>query len=636
MHNQITTTTIMTSRTTILVILLALLTLAGQAKDKIFERPAFKAQTSTNLLPVKVELTKKATIVHFRMNCAHGRDWSMTGAQLKCNGNSYVCQQGHIITHQGTTVLADDSFEFGKEYEKNAQQDSVVLYFDPLPKDALTFDFLEGEGPGSWKFFGIRLDNKLYPYRLPEYQKPVDNGEPLKPLTLKYGQCKLTVDRDSSLMFASAYAENYITGLYEAENPMKDTYLISVYPTAYPTFIGPHIPHWDLDQFKGLLIAGETLTLSFDEAASLAYMHDFAAGKPNPRQCVQVGGSIGDLNQVLFDYPGLACGWPAETPAYKAGQTFAEWSEQLWQNMSKLRQEMLQRPDYTRRQKDFIQLYIDWIYLFVRENYTRSLRYRMHPATDSTWAKLGETYTLVDPHAKDLQLYRDGRSYYLPLYNNSSAISNRLAYLETNGLDHGEVYEAMKGMAESQTIAKRMIDCEVQSDSVINSVHPYFQPMLRAFNDSTRVLVERTRIIGEKRKRTAPDVPGDQLVQAIVNQYPGKVVFVDLWATWCGPCMRGINAMESLKKKLEGRNVVFVYLTNETSKLNDWTIQVVNIPGEHYRVSTAVFSQIPNLDGIPQYYLYDDKGQRIWEHTGFGDESLKIIEEEINKALINN
>ena len=93
---------------------------------------------------------------------------------------------------------------------------------------------------------------------------------------------------------------------------------------------------------------------------------------------------------------------------------------------------------------------------------------------------------------------------------------------------------------------------------------------------------------------------------------------------------------ESLKKKLEGRNVVFVYLTNETSKLNDWTKQVVNIPGEHYRVSTAVFSQIPNLDGIPQYYLYDDKGQRIWEHTGFGDESLKIIEEEINKALINN
>ena len=616
-------------------ILFAMTTMAVQAKDKVIERPAYRSQTSGDLRPMKVELTKKATIVHFHMNCAHGRNWSMTGAQLKCNGNNYAFQQGRIITHDGTVVLADDSFELGKEYVKNMQQDSVILYFDSLPKNALTFDFLEGEGPGSWQFLGIRLDNQLYPYRLPEYQKPVDNGEPLKPLTLKYGQCKLAVDKDSSLMFAASYTQNPVTGANEHETPAEDTYLISVYPAAFPTFLGPYIPHWDLNQFKGLLVAGETLTLSFDEAACVAYHHDFAAGKPAPRQCVQAGGSIGDLNQVLLDNPGLAFGWSNEVPKYEAGQTFAEWSEQLWQNMSKLRQEMLQSPDYTRRQKDFIQLYIDWIYLFVRENYTRSLRYRMHPAADSVWAKLDKTYTLIDPHAKDLQLYRDGRSYYLPLYNNYSAasVSNRLAYLDANGLNHGEVYEAMKGMAESQTIAKRMIHCEVQPDSVINSVHPYFQPMLRAFNDTTRILVERMKTEGEKRKRTAPDVSGDQLVQSIVNQYPGKVVFVDLWATWCGPCMRGIQAMEPLKKKLAGRDVVFVYLTNESSKINDWNRQIINIPGEHYRVSSAVFNQIPNLNGIPQYYLYDGKGKRVWEHTGFGgDETLKYIEEAIRKA----
>lgn len=620
--------------TFLLTIVMMMAVATVQAKDRVFDRPAYRSQTSGDLRPVKVELTKKATIVHFRMNCAHGRDWSMTGAQLKCNGNNYAYQQGRIISHDDTRVLSDDSFELGKEYKKNEQQDSVILYFDPLPKDALTFDYLEGEGPGSWKFIGIRLDNQLYPYRLPKYKKPVDNGEPLKPITLKYGQCKLTIDKDSSQMFAGAYTENPVTGVSETENPAKDTYLISVYPAAYPTFIGPYIPHWNLNQFKGLLIAGETLTLSFDEAAGTAYTHDFAAGKPDALQCVQAGGSIGDLNQVLLDYPGLACGWPDETPAYVDGQTFTEWSEQLWQNISKLRQEMLQNPDYTRRQKDFIQLYIDWIYLSIRENYNRSLLYKMHPAGAETWAKLNETYTLKDPHAKDLQLYRDGRSYWLPLYNNNSTISDRLAYLETNGMYHSEVYETMKGMAEAQAIAKRMMDCQVQTDEVINSVHPYFQPMIRAFNDSTRALVERTRMIGEKRKHIAPNVPGDQLVQAIVNQYPGKVVFVDLWATWCGPCMRGINAMEPIKKQLEGRDVVFVYLTNESSKLNDWNKQVINIPGEHYRVSSAIFSQIPNIDGIPQYYIYNRKSNRVWEHTGFdGDETLNAIKRTIIKEL---
>ena len=618
--------------TALLTIIMMLIVTPVQAKDKIIERPAFRSETSSDLCPVKVELTKKATIVHFHVNCRF-RAWNMQGAYLECNGKTFAYQSGRIITHDGADVLSDEPIELKKEYD-NALSDSLILMFDPLPKDAKTFDFLEGDKPSYWKYLGIRIDNQLYPYRLPEYQKPVDKGEPLKPLTLKYGQCKLTVDKDSSLMFAAGYTQNPVTGANEHETPAKDTYLISVYPAAFPTFLGPYIPHWDLNQFKGLLVAGETLTLSFDEAACVAYQHDFAAGKPDPRQCVQAGGSIGDLNQVLIDNPGLALGWSNEVPKYEAGQTFAEWSEQLWQNMSKLRKEMLQSPDYTRRQKDFIQLYIDWIYLLVRENYTRSLRYRMHPAADSIWKKLDETYTFIDPHAKDLQLYRDGRSYYLPLYNNYSKVSDRLAYLEANGLNHGEVYEVMTGMAEAQTIAKRMMDCEVQPDSMINRVHPYFQPMLRAFNDTTKVLVERMRIEGEKRKRTAPDVPGDQLVQAIVNQYPGKVVFVDLWATWCGPCMRGIQAMEPLKKKLADRDVVFVYLTDESSRLNDWNKQVIDIPGEHYRVSSAVWKQIPNVPGIPKYYLYDSEGKRVWEHLGFGgDETLKDIEEAIRKAI---
>lgn len=620
--------------TALLTIIMMLIVTPVQAKDKIIERPAFRAETSSDLCPVKVELTKKATIVHFHVNCRF-RAWNMQGAYLECNGKTFAYQSGRIITHDGADVLSDEPFELMKEYD-NALSDSLILMFDPLPKDAKTFDFLEGDKPSYWKYLGIRLDHQLYPYRLPEYQKPVDNGEPLKPLTLNYGQCKLTVDKDSSLMFAAGYTQNPVTGANEHETPAKDTYLISVYPAAFPTFLGPYIPHWDLNQFKGLLVAGETLTLSFDEAACVAYQHDFAAGKPDPRQCVQAGGSIGDLNQVLIDNPGLALGWSNEVPKYEAGQTFAEWSEQLWQNMGKLRQVMLQSPDYTRRQKDFIQLYIDWIYLFVRENYTRSLRYRMHPAADSIWKKLDETYTFIDPHAKDLQLYRDGRSYYLPLYNNYSeaSVSNRLAYLDDNGLNHGEVYEVLKGMAESQAIAKWMIEYNVQSDSMINRVHPYFQPMLHAFYDSTRELVKRMMDEGEKRKRTAPDVPGDQLLQAIVNQYPGKVVFVDLWATWCGPCMRGIQAMEPLKKKLADRDVVFVYLTDESSRLNDWNKQVIDIPGEHYRVSSAVWKQIPNVPGIPKYYLYDSEGKRVWEHLGFGgDETLKDIEDAIRKAI---
>ena len=118
-----------------------------------------------------------------------------------------------------------------------------------------------------------------------------------------------------------------------------------------------------------------------------------------------------------------------------------------------------------------------------------------------------------------------------------------------------------------------------------------------------------------------------------MDEHPGKIVFFDLWATWCGPCKRGIEAMEPLKEKLKGKDVVFVYITDESSFMNAWTESVLKIPGIHYRISSMKWKEIPIPGGIPQYYLYDRQGKKVWEQTGFNDEVLKDIEVQINKAL---
>ena len=130
---------------------------------------------------------------------------------------------------------------------------------------------------------------------------------------------------------------------------------------------------------------------------------------------------------------------------------------------------------------------------------------------------------------------------------------------------------------------------------------------------------------------TAPEVPADQLLQAIAKQYPGKVIFFDLWATWCGPCKKGIEAMEPLKEQMKDKDVVFVYLTDGSSPVGAWKNYVLKIPGRHYRIGSL--SELPAITGIPQYYLYDRQGQCVWEQTGFGDETLQVIETEIGKAL---
>ena len=587
----------------ILMFCFIVLTLSAQAKNKVIDRPAFKSTNTGSIIPVKVELTKKATIVHFRVDCAHWRDWSMDGARLESSGKTYTFQQGRILTHDGTTVLADDAFEIARKYTKNEQQDSLILTFEPLPKEAKTFDYLESDNEGPWKIYGIRLDNQLYPLILPPYQKPIDNGEPLKPLTLKYGEATatLTLHGGGAFTYFGDPSRDPITGQYESKTQYSDSTTFYCHPAYVAT--RPIIEGGIAGQFPLILIPGETFTLEADATACWALKRDFAAGKPTFNDCYRLGGTLGDLNQVLLENKFLQYSVIKGLPTYDGGDT-SVWCDALWQSLDTLRRGVVERHGYTHRQQDFLRLLLE-------DYYVRTV----------------QAHTLTDLHAHDLMLFRDGRSYYLP------PRAERLPYLEANGLNHGEVYEMLKGFAEAQKIGEKMRQGTVQPDSVIEAVHPYFQPVLRAFNDTTRVLVERLQREAKDRMRPTPDVPGDQVLQTSASQYPGKAVFFDLWATWCGPCKKGIAAMEPMKEQLKNKDVVFVYLTNESSPINEWNDYVIKIPGQHYRIPSALWNQIPGLGAIPQYYLYDRQGKRAWAHVGFGEETLEVIKTEIEKAL---
>ena len=620
----------------IITALLAAFCLTACTGDKVIERPAFRSASSIDIFPVKVELTKEATIVHFHIFCADWRTWDMTGARLEADGQTFACQQGRIITHEGSEVLVDEAFEFGKDYEKEARKDSVILYFDPLPRGTKTFDYIEGDNHNSWKFYGIRLDNKLYPELLPAYQPRKDDGKPLEPITLKYGDATATFtilgDTVNDFGWVGDYSRDPITSEYNVKDERDGNvcrYFQPAYTAIMPTFIGPRLDTDGFgDQYNMLVIPGETLTIDFDPAACNAWIYDFTAGKPS-HHGYRLGGTLGDINEVLLEYKKhFFLNLMSEIPAYDEVKDFPEWREKLWQNLDTLRQGVMKRQDYTRRQKDFFTLLIDRAYVRCNVLCLGFLEWKnMLSNSDSALAHLKNTYTLVDPHAKELQYFQDGRSYYFPLKDEV------LPYFEANDLTESEPYKMTKALVEAKKIGDVMKQGKILPESEIEKAHPYFQRVLREFNDSNRVQLERIEREANDRMRPTPNVSGDKLLQAIVNVHPGKAVFFDLWATWCGPCKRGIEAMEPLKEKLKGKDIVFVYLTDESSFMNAWTESVLKIPGIHYRIPTKKWEEIPIPGGIPQYYLFDRKGKKVWEETGFSDEVLKDIEKQIAKAL---
>lgn len=135
-----------------------------------------------------------------------------------------------------------------------------------------------------------------------------------------------------------------------------------------------------------------------------------------------------------------------------------------------------------------------------------------------------------------------------------------------------------------------------------------------------------------------PDITVDQLFEAIIGEYSGKVIFIDFWATWCGPCKAGIRRMKSLKREYTGKDIVFLYITDPSSPRETWNQMIPDIKGYHYRLTKEQYQPINkrfNIKTIPRYMLIDKTGQLINDDLGAkaysNDELRKVLDEALNK-----
>lgn len=94
------------------------------------------------------------------------------------------------------------------------------------------------------------------------------------------------------------------------------------------------------------------------------------------------------------------------------------------------------------------------------------------------------------------------------------------------------------------------------------------------------------------------------------KSFEGKYIYIDMWASWCVPCIAEIPSLKKLEKDYHDKNIVFLSISVDEDK-TAWKNKVkeLNLTGHQLETDNSGFEKMMNIQGIPHFILYDDKGK---------------------------
>ena len=617
-------------RTILTFVLVVAAMMAMGQKSVVWENPsAFMGRSNAEFEITKVEMKQTETVLHVDVNYNPGY-WIRFAKESFLqtpDGKTYVITGGEATTEKEFDLVPDSLF-----WMPQSGQASLALHFQPVPLDTEEMDFSEGDSEGAFHFWNICNSKAKKKLELPaDWQNlTYAKDETLPAAKINKGVATIKV---KMLGYKPGMKLEFYVGGF---TPLGSRERVDkFFPFADDGTVKIEMPLW-LTREVGVGVQG----LAFSNIVIAPGQETSILMKvaTDNRPFIAFKGYLAKTNLDLIDADNTFEPYSMDDENFLKVRECKTKEERLQclTDLFNQRVAAFKKAKYTTAAKDLLCMaaeenYINWSRQFAT-NYSQ-FRLDEDGTVYMTSMDFEENYQ----KNKDLLALSEEESAYTWKYLNEPGSPCSSAFWDIPLVAYEEQLVERPNYNRDLQLVPMLLkkDDEQFVNRVLQTMkHEDCKAVVLEYQAEQQRIAQQLTSQESVFFQKYDDVAPENILQTILDKYKGKAVVIDIWATWCGPCRAGHQAMKPMKEEMKGKNIQFVYITSPTSPLNTWQEMIKEIDGDHYYLTKEQYSYILNKyesEGIPTYAIYDKNGNQTNKTIGFP--GVETIREELEKAI---